>query len=581
MDAPDNQNKEQLQQFFTAYLENNLDAVLFISPSGKLLHLNDSACALFSWQLVEVMHCDFTSLCRQYHYQVPLSPLLDALATFRSQEVFTQLLNDQGQCFDITWQVIPLPGEDAQGMVLIGRDVTELNTVKNQAQNMEVVIDNLIAHVPVSIYWKDLNGVYMGCNQFVLRMAGLSSYDQIIGKTDYDLVWKDIADITREVDLDVIRTGKIKKLEESGNLADGSWVCFMSSKLPMKDKEGNTIGIVGLSLDITDRKKIEEELVAIKAKEVVNRTKTEFIANMSHDLRTPLVAICGTADLLKGEKVFTYEEVQRIAEDLSSSGKILLNLIENILDFSRLSPQEKPPFYETIDLRELVESTVHGMSDLANQKQVKLIIRYNEECPRYVVCDPHRLSRILTNLLANALKFTDEGHILVSVELMSQSNDRVELQISVEDTGIGISSDKIEEVFECFPRAEPTYIGRYRGAGLGLNITKQFVESLGGAIAVNSQLGQGATFFCSLPFHLPNMIEMKSQWARHYTRIRILLVDDYQARGKQLVNQLSLNPCELISSDELFSRLKAAKQEKRPYEIVIIDDDIKQFKPEK
>lgn len=243
--------------------------------------------------------------------------------------------------------------------------------------------------------------------------------------------------------------------------------------------------------------------------------------------------------------------------------------IDNLLNYSRGVAGELPLSHQCFNLRDVVETVTSEFLLQSNQKQVKLILSYSDECPRFVIGDPHRMGQILASLLNNALKFTLKGHVLISIELVVQTDEQVEIQLVVEDTGVGIAGDKLSLIFENNPRMD--YSAKKQDEGVGLAVVKQYVESMGGTLGMHSQADQGSTFYCTIPFELPNILEIKSQWQRQYSHIRLLIIDDYAARAEQLLESIGTSHSRYITSHEIDIELKEAKE---PYQIVLVDDEI-------
>jgi len=565
--------------FFTSFVREIDEVMICLSLNYDILEFNRAARHVFGWTNDETEGQNLLSLVEKYGYHVPLpkNPQDILKCADKYRQIETDFIRKDGSNFKLRWQITIVRDNagSPHGFILGAHDVTELRSAEEYAEDIEVVINNLISNVPnISIYWKDTRGVYLGCNKYVVEMAGVNSAEDIIGKTDYDLPWRDVAEITHQYDQEVIRTGQAKILEETGILGNGSQIWLLSSKLPMKDKNGQNVGVMGIAVDITERKLMEAKLIESQAKEQANQVKNEFIANMSHDLRTPLVAICGIAEVLQFDEEIASDERQQLANDLGKSGEILLNIIEGILDFSKVNAGKFPVTSDNFDLLHNIETVVGMLTETANKKGVRLILHYEASCPRFIVGDLHRTSRVVANLVSNALKFTDSGHIKINVKALAQNKQEIVLEISVQDTGIGIPKDKLTDIFERFARIDPSYCGRYEGIGLGLSIVKQFIADMEGEVKVMSEVGEGATFTCWIPYKLPDITMYLSKWQTHFSDTNVLVIDDYQERGQQIMEIISPAPATLIDSKQAVPLLITAQQQKKTYPIIIIDDEI-------
>lgn len=449
----------------------------------------------------------------------------------------------------------------------------------NQAKTSQLYLENIIQSMPGHVYWKDRDGVLLGCNQQMAESAGYSSPKDLIGKTDYELSWKHEAENIRVSDKQVMETGLPQSFQEEGTIFDASRKVVLSNKLPLQDKQGNILGIVGISTDITELKETQDQLAMAKEKaEVANQAKTDFLANMSHDLRTPLNGIIGIAQIL-GYSDLPKDAKEKI-HDLMQASKSLLALVDDVLNYSKLDAGKLEFKQEPFDLRKLMEEVVNSLTYLANDKQIPLILNYNEQLPKYVVGDSLRIRQVLTNLIGNAIKFTEKGHVLISVECRDQVEGVATMQFSVEDTGAGIPEEKLEYIFDRFSQVSPSYKARQQGTGLGLAIVKKFVEGMHGKVGLHSQVNKGSMFWFSVPLTCQENVTHDNVWAEEYGALRVLIVDDNVFRGEILLKQIPGEPGSFCSSEMAIEVAKSASQHSKPYHIVIVDSSVETLSAE-
>ena len=377
---------------------------------------------------------------------------------------------------------------------------------KNKAHIIEVFLKNITRSLPQYIFWKDAQSVYLGCNENFACLVGLRSPEDIAGKSDMDLNWQPTghtAEVFRRGDQETLSGHPLTNQEEILVLPSGKKLITLVSKLPILDDDNQVLGIVGYFTDITPLKKKERELRQAKRQaEAANQAKSVFITNISHDLRTPLTGLLGMADML--QKEVQTSKGKAAAEDLVKAGAMLLNLVNEIIEFSRCESGDFPIQEIKFDLLAVVQNMADLLKPSAHEKKLSFNIQMDERLPHYVIGDPTRLQRILLNLLSNAIKFTHQGSIDFSIRLLERKKrHRVIIEYQVQDTGIGIPDDQQGLIFTRFSRLHPAYEGQYTGFGLGLALVKQFVSELDGEIHFESVEGAGSLFTCLLPLRLP------------------------------------------------------------------------------
>ncbi|WP_218814004.1 ATP-binding protein [Rickettsiella endosymbiont of Dermanyssus gallinae] len=376
----------------------------------------------------------------------------------------------------------------------------EIKKLKNKYKKEIYTLNFILKNLPGSVYWKNKEGVYLGQNSYAKKLTHKLGFSEVVlGKTDYDLFPKVVADNFRETDLAVL-SGKNLTMEEVVTLPNGKKRIFLSSKIPLPDRSKNIVGVLGISIDITTRKKAEDALKLAKEKaEAANQAKTKFLENMRHDIRTPLSGIVGCAHLIQMQSGLP-KKVTAFADDLVLSSEALLGFLNKILESITVSSGEIPLLRKQFNLKADLEQIVRLNKSQAVLKGLELSLDYDETIPTCLRGDGVRAQRIILELLTNALKYTDKGFIKVSARLIKNEKHEAIIELRVSDTGMGIPEDKHKEVFDRFTRLTPSYQGIYPGTGLGLSVVKQFVEDLNGEIHIESEVGKGTTFICVIPF---------------------------------------------------------------------------------
>jgi two-component system, OmpR family, aerobic respiration control sensor histidine kinase ArcB len=373
----------------------------------------------------------------------------------------------------------------------------EKSKFDNELQAVHDYYDSIIAFMPGHVYWLDRNNVFLGCNDLQAKSARLKSRKDIIGKTNYDMPWRDQAEELNKLNTLVMETGVPHTAEEYAVMANGMGI-YYSQKVPLRNQYNEIIGVLGISLDITERKKMEVALRRAKENaEVANQAKTEFIANMSHDFHTPLSGIVGMAKLLE-EKAQDPERKQ-YARWIHESGEQVLELLNGVLEIVAADNLREHDIHEELfELRKNIQDITHLIQPTLQMKRIQLQLEIDEKVPSYVITDGTKLHRVLLNLVGNAIKFTDHGIVTIKIEVLALENHYTQLRFSVIDTGIGIPFELQTKIFDRFFRVIPSDKGKHSGYGVGLHIAQKYLSILGGEIKLESEVAKGSNFHFTL-----------------------------------------------------------------------------------
>jgi PAS domain S-box-containing protein len=353
---------------------------------------------------------------------------------------------------------------------------------------------------------------------------------------------------------------------------DGRRIEVALSLAPIRDTQGKISATAVTARDVTERRRAETELrEAMEGAEAAARAKAQFLANMSHEIRTPMNGVIGMTGLLLDTPLTP--EQRDFASTIRHSADALLTVINDILDFSKVEAGQLALEVTDCDVRQVVEEVADLLAAAAQRKGLELVTDVAPEMPRGLQGDPGRLRQVLTNLLGNAVKFTEQGEVVLQAEVAAQDTDAVAVRFTVRDTGIGIAPEARERIFEAFAQADGSTARRYGGTGLGLAISKRLVALMGGEIRVESEPGGGSTFWFTA-----RLERGAAQPAEPFARadlhgLRVLIVDDNATNRTILEHQLAtwgMVSGSAASGPEALERLRAAAST-APYELAILD----------
>jgi signal transduction histidine kinase/FixJ family two-component response regulator len=310
------------------------------------------------------------------------------------------------------------------------------------------------------------------------------------------------------------------------------------------------------------------------AAEAASRAKSDFLATMSHEIRTPLNAVIGYSEMLQEDALdLGYPQLIPDLQKIGSAGKHLLSMINDILDFSKIEAGKLELNLSSFNLHQTIEELVQIYSGSAHRKGLHLICSIDDLVPRYVIGDQDRLGQILTNLIGNAIKFTDDGEIAILISI-NNSDDQFSLRFDVKDTGIGISDEAQRRIFDAFCQADGSTSRRYGGTGLGLAIVRRLVEMMGGNIGVESKPGKGSDFWFTACFQTAQDQSTTPSCCERFENVRVLIVDDSESNRALLGHQLAAWGIECISAENGIEALELARSSAevgKPFDIALID----------
>ena len=608
------------EERYRQLVELSPDAV-YIQSEGKIAYINAAGAKLFGaedpaellgMQLLELVHPDYRNIMRERLQLVNEEKI-------KVPFIEERLLRLDGTSVYVEVASTPFIYRNKRAAQVIARDITERRRAEEALRSSQQIIEGIINAIPVRVFWKDKNLVYLGGNAAFARDAGFADPKDIIGKDDYQMAWRAQADLYRDDDRQVIESGCAKLLvEEPQTNPQGKALTLLTSKIPLRDSQGEISGVLGSYLDITDRKLAEEKIIKAKREwedtfdaiteiifihdsdgriiranksyeqmagislaecvgrpyheifprsdgiskvcresavsgshaleemtidsigrtfsvrmypkldgegkhlysvhvmqditarkkmieaeimketaEAANKAKSEFLAGMSHEFRTPLNAILGFSELMAtGLSGPLTDQQKEHVTDIFTSGQHLLSLVNDILDLSKVEAGRMELQMNEFNIEKLVESSIALFKEKAYKQGLQMTFEVAQGLDT-MIGDERKIKQVLFNLLGNAVKFTPDGgriHVEATV-----TDDKKFLKYSVSDTGIGISPEDQNKLFKPFEQVDTRLTRKYKGTGLGLSLCKQLVELQGGRIWFESEAGKGSSFIFVIP----------------------------------------------------------------------------------
>ena len=458
------------------------------------------------------------------------------------------------------------------------KEIIERKQIEETLNKSQQELTSVFKSSPESLIYHDEQGTILKINP---------RFTEVFGYTLNELEGRNInegmifpRDKTKEESKKITQTVLEKgliRIETIRKKKDGTLFPVVISASPIIIK-GKSKGIIAIYSDITKEKLAEKEIIkAKKEAELANQAKSAFLASMSHEIRTPMNAIIGMGELMKNTTL--NDEQKEYLDMLRISADNLLNVINDVLDISKIESGHIEIEKIEFNLWELIESIGVTLGIKASQKKLELLCYSNPDVPQYVMGDPTRLRQILINLAGNSLKFTEKGEIAINVKILKREDEKVSLHFTVKDTGIGIPKEKQAKIFESFSQVDSSTTRKYGGTGLGLSICKQLAELMGGKIWVESEVSKGSTFHFTLPSVVVEKPEGREEKIEspEIKNLRVLIVDDnYTNRMilREIVSLWGALPKEAEDGSSALEELKFAIDRSKPYQLILSDKNM-------
>ncbi|MES2936076.1 MAG: response regulator [Pseudomonadota bacterium] len=452
------------------------------------------------------------------------------------------------------------------------KDITQEKLQAREALRQQSLLNSLVDSITDPISYRDAHGVLLGCNPAFCRVLGKSAHE-IVGRTIEQVFPAPHSGNVRARDLQVLGSQQPTTVEESYNAPDGGIAMYETVRELLRDSHGAPIGVLSISRNVTARKRAEEEVR--RAKEVAEQAtqlKSDFLANMSHEIRTPMNAIIGLSHLTL--KTTLTERQRDYVEKVQASGQHLLGIINDILDFSKVEAGKLDIEREQFDLQSVLDHVSSLVADKAGAKGLELVFDLAPGVPRRLLGDSLRIGQILINYVNNAVKYTQQGQIVIAVRVAERHGDSLLLHCEVADTGIGLTEEQQARLFQSFSQADSSTTRKYGGTGLGLAISRKLAQLMGGDVGVQSRFGEGSTFWFTVRVEAAHGQDHALLPAPDLRHRRALVVDDNEAARLVLCELLRSMTFEVEQADggeHALALVRQAAAEGRPFDIAYLD----------
>ena len=565
---------ERERAFYSALFHATPTAVAVVDPEGLVVAINPAFERLFGYGTSEVIGEELDELI------VPEAsrPSADDLTrrVREGEHVMTPLVRNRkdGAELDLFVSAAPVRDADSKNVLVMYEDRTAERRARRAVRATEKKYRDLVESSSDMVWRMDREGRWTFLNAAAENIYGLPR-EQLVGHPAIERCDPERMGPDSRAFADLVHGAELTDYETVHLSLDGSPRHLSFSGRPIRADDGKIIGAHGTARDVSERASARRALE--DARELAERAaqaKSAFLANMSHEIRTPMNGVIGMTELILDTDLDA--EQRRSAELIHSSAESLLRVINEILDFSKIEAGRVDLEEISFDLPALVDGTVRLLAIEASTKGVEVLYDVAPDVPQRVLGDAGRIRQVLTNLVGNAVKFTDEGEVLVTLTLADRSDDRVRINCTVQDTGIGIPADQLDAVFADFNQVQMSYTRRHGGTGLGLAIARKLVEKMGGDITVRSTQGQGSIFSFDIPLRLDE--KRSNPLSRNRDRslegLPVLVVDDNgasRALAVRVMREAMADVSEASSGEEALSLLRRATVQGRPYRLMILD----------
>ena len=500
----------QMQSMLASLVESSDDAIISKNLQSIVQTWNRGAERLFGYTAEEMIGNSITTLIPE-----DLLPEEDEIISKlkrgeRIEHYETVRRRKDGQLVNISLTVSPV--YDDSGTLVGGSKICRNITNQQKINRERAILANIVETSEDGIVSKDLNGIVQTWNRAASDIFGYTA-EEMIGQSITKLVPPELPDEEPQLLAKLRKGERIQHYETVRMRKDGERIDVALTVSPIRDASGEIIGASKIVRDITKNKQLKEEFDNLQSTlsgvEETSKLKSSFISTLSHEIRAPLGGIISLAEILSTEEELP-QTAKGVADAILDASRSLFNVLNELLDFSKVEAGKVHLENRVFSLRSTIVDVIRIINPARTKKGLLLRSIVDPDIPEFISGDELRVRQVLLNLASNAVKFSHKGAVYISANLVESKDDTLLIEFKVSDTGIGLSDDTIERLFQPFVQADPSTSRLFGGTGLGLSIAKSYVDLMGGEIGVNSKPKEGSTFWFRIPFQREDVIAKQS-----------------------------------------------------------------------
>jgi PAS domain S-box-containing protein len=553
-------------------LKNALDEsaiVAITNQKGIIEFANDKFCEISKYEREELIGKDHRILNSGFHSDKFMKNLW---STIKSGKIWKGEIKNKNKNGDFYWvdtTIVPFLDSDNKPdqYVAIRHDITKQKKLEHELDAELSAINGSVLRVELNI-----NGNILSSNEDFQSLIGYGK-DELSEMHHFDLIKE--KEETYKLFWSKLMQGENQKGVFKRYKKDDTPIWIRGSYIPVKNQNNEVVKVIKIAYDVTENELTKLKLEkAVEIAEHATKAKDEFLANMSHEIRTPMNAIVGFTELLNSTE--TTREQQNYIDSIQTAGRSLLTIINDILDFAKIESGMLTFSESTFLINDVVSHTKKTLASLANKKGLKFQFYTDSDIVLPIVADEGRLTQVLTNLIGNAIKFTEKGKVEIFTSLTEETENDYKIKFTVKDTGIGINKDKINAIFNRFQQAEEYTTRKFGGTGLGLSISRKIIELMGGELEVESEFGVGSEFYFTLKFtkskeSSPKVVAEEEIQNRLFSGNKILLIEDNELNQILVKNFLNKENIELVIANKGKEGVDELLKEGSNYDLVLMD----------